>query len=59
MIKLLGLMLFMTPIIFVLSLIFEDGDVWDAIKLTMAVDLGIACVGVGTLVMVDGGLLPL
>lgn len=59
MIKLLGLMLFMTPIIFILSLIFEDCDVWDAIKLTMAVDLGIACVGVGTLVMVDGGLLPL
>jgi hypothetical protein len=49
----------MSPFVFFFSLLDPSTDIWDAIKLTMAVDLGIACVGVGCLVMVDGGLLPL
>lgn len=49
----------MSPFVFLFSLLDADTDIWDAIKLTAVVDLGIAFVGVGCLVMIDGGLLPL
>ena len=48
-----------SPITFGISLMFDDCDIWDSIKLTMAVDLGVAFIGVGCILMVDGGLLPL
>lgn len=57
MMKLFGFIMVMSPFVFFFSLLDTSTDIWDAIKLTMAVDLGIACVGVGCLVMVDGGLL--
>lgn len=56
---LLGFILFMTPILFVISLMFEDTDIWDALKCTLAVDLGLTSLGLGILIMADGGLLPL
>ena len=59
MIKLLGFIMCMTPIIFAISLTFEDGDIVNAIKGTVFADLCIAMTGLGILVMVDGGLLPL
>lgn len=59
MITLLGFIMTMSPFVFLFSLLDPSTDIWDAIKLTMAVDLGLACVGVGCLVMVDGGLLSL
>ena len=59
MITLLGFIMTMSPFVFLFSLFDADTDIWDAIKLTAVVDLGIAFVGVGCLVMIDGGLLPL
>ena len=56
---LFGFILSMTPIIFVISLTFEDGDIWEAIKGTIFADLCIAMIGLGILITVDGGLLPL
>lgn len=45
------------PGAFVLSMTILDADIWDSIKLTVAVALGIAFIGVGTILMTDGGLL--
>lgn len=59
MIKLFGFIMIISPVVFFLSLLEPNTDIWDSIKLTVAVALGIACVGVGYLVMVDGGLLSL
>ena len=59
MIKLLGLIMIIIPGVFVLSMTILDEDIWDSIKLTMAVALGIAFIGVGTILMTDGGLRPL
>ena len=48
-----------TPVTFLLSILGPDADIWDSIKLTIAVDLGIAFIGVGAILMIDGGMLPL
>ena len=56
---LLGFILCMTPMIFFISLMFDDVNIEDAIKLTMFIDLSIAMMGLGILLIVDGGLLPL
>lgn len=47
------------PGVFVLSMTILDSDIWDSIKLTVAVALGIAFIGVGAILMTDGGLRPL
>lgn len=47
------------PGVFVLSMTILDEDIWDSIKLTVAVALGIAFIGVGAILMTDGGLRPL
>lgn len=47
------------PGVFVLSMTILDTDIWDSIKVTMAVALGIAFIGVGAILMINGGLLPL
>lgn len=47
------------PGVFVLSMTILDADIWDSIKLTVAVALGIAFIGVGSILMIDGGLRPL
>lgn len=59
MIKLLGFIMTVSPIAFLFTLLDANADILDAIKFTIAVDLGIACVGLGVLIMADGGLLPL
>lgn len=48
----------MTPIIFFISLTFDDVTIWDAIKLTIFVDLGIAMLGLGLLLIFHGGFPP-
>lgn len=49
-----------SPVVFFISLSADpNADIWDSIKLTMAVALGIAFIGVGIILIVDGGLLPL
>ena len=59
MIKLLGLIMIIIPGVFVLSMTILDSDIWDSIKLTVAVALGIAFIGVGSILMIDEGLRPL
>lgn len=59
MIKLLGLIMIIIPGVFVLSMTILDADIWDSIKLTVAVALGIAFIGVGAILMTDGRLRPL
>lgn len=60
MIKLLGFIMIISPVVFFISLSADpNADIWDSIKLTMAVALGIAFIGVGIILIVDGGLLPL
>lgn len=59
MIKLLGLIMIIIPGVFVLSMTILDADIWGSIKLTVAVTLGIAFIGVGAILMTDGGLRPL
>ncbi len=58
MMKLFGFIMVMTPIIFFISLAFDDVTIWDAIKLTIFVDLGIGMLGLGLLIMCYGGFLP-
>lgn len=56
---LFGFIMVMTPIIFFISLAFDDVTIWDAIKLTIFVDLGIAMLGLGLfLIMFHGGFPP-
>ena len=59
MMKLLGFIMIISPVVFFLSLLEPNTDIWGSIKLTMAVALGIAFIGVGAILMTDGGLLPL
>lgn len=59
MIKLLGFIMIMSPVVFFLSMLEPNTDIWDSIKLTIAVALGIAFIGVGAILMTDGGLRPL
>ena len=58
MMTLFGFIMVMTPIIFFISLAFDDVTIWDAIKLTIFIDLGIAMLGLGFLIMVYGGFPP-
>ena len=55
---LFGFIMVMAPIIFFISLAFDDVTIWDAIKLTIFVDLGIAMLGLGLLIMFYGGFPP-
>ena len=55
---LFGFIMVMTPIILFISLAFDDVTIWDAIKLTIFVDLGIARLGLGLLIMFHGGFPP-
>ena len=59
MIKLLGFIMIISPVVFFLSMLAPNTDIWDSIKLTVAVALGIAFIGVGAILMTDGGLRPL
>lgn len=59
MIKLLGLIMIIIPVVFFLSMLEPNTDIWDSIKLTIAVALGIAFIGIGAILMTNGGLLPL
>ena len=59
MMKLLGFIMIISPVVFFLSLLEPNTDIWGSIKLTMAVALSIAFIGVGAILMTDGGLLPL
>lgn len=60
MMKLFGFIMFMTPIIiiFFISLPFDHVTIWDAIKITIFVDLGIGMLGLGFLIMFYGGFPP-
>ena len=58
MIKLFGFIMIMTPIIFFISLPFDHVTIWDAIKITIFVDLGIGMLGLGLLIMFYGGFPP-
>lgn len=58
MMTLFGFIMVMTPIILFISLAFDDVTIWDAIKLTIFVDLGIAMLGLGLLIMFHGGFPP-
>lgn len=55
---LFGFIMVMTPIIFFISLAFDDVTIWDAIKLIIFVDLGITMSGLGLLIMAYGGFPP-
>lgn len=47
------------PVVFFLSLLEPDTDIWDSIKLIITVDLCMASIGIGAILMTNGGLLPL
>lgn len=54
--ELLGFIMMCTPIIFVISITIGECDVFDAIKATIVVDLLLAIMGIGILLMTSGGL---
>lgn len=56
MMKLFGFIMIISPVVFFLSLLEPNTDIWDSIKLTVAVAFGIAFIGVGAILMIDGGL---
>ena len=55
MMKLFGFIMIISPVVFFLSMLEPNTDIWDTIKLTVAVALGIAFIGVGAILMIDGG----
>ena len=57
MIKLFGFIMIISPVVFFLSMLEPNTDIWGSIKLTIAIALGIAFIGIGTTLMIDGGLL--
>lgn len=59
MMKLLGFIMIISPVIFFLSLLEPNTDIWDSIKLIITVDLCMASIGIGAILMTNGGLLPL
>lgn len=55
---LFGFIMVMTPIIFFISLPFDNVTIRDAIKITIFVDLVIGMLGLGLLIMFYGGFPP-